>query len=510
MARTQTKKVRVEIEGSVSTFASGYQIGTSLRKSSNVTYQYIKEDGIGVFPLGRPHLPILGLPLNPVADGPGGCGVWESLPGNSIFLTGAYEQVSTIRRIYNLFSGAVLPQTGQVLGAGPVSSPFNFAFAGNIQEPTTFVTAGGIEANKRIKQVVGVLKVVDYTPAPFDPNNEPDFEQRPRVCYYHLNRIFWGYQSIVTKRSIAFFSDPFNTNIVRGTNFVDIPDMLNVMFRASPSDLDIGNTPYLFFGCRSGIFVLSGDPTLGNATFRQIKKTLGIYSIKHVVEVAGGAVFLGTDSLLYFVASGNYEPVPISGYIREQFSYANTDIVLGWRNPYLYVIDSNPTDPKIWMADFSNFPRSIHWSGPHVNTHDVRAIYSDNPYSTNHIPIIGQTNARIGSMSVISTNATLQTGYFFEPDAQISFERAKFKIRNLTTVQNWSLKVISSDGTEVTRNFTVPALASAGADTIEHLLITLPPDKATVNNFFFLELTSDKMENLIDWRVEYRVTGRED
>lgn len=519
--RQDVRNVRIPIEESVVTYGSGYEIGPRLRKCSNIVHNWITSEGEVEFPFSTPEVPgdldVTGIPLFPAAENPSGTGYWyggKDLDGFGIsdMYVAAVSTELNKREIYDLELGTALAQIGVSLGAGPVTTPWSFAFAGNISEPTTFITTGDAYFKAKIINTGGIRQVVLYLPTPFDPDNEPGFEDKPRVNYYHLNRLWLAYHSTISRRTLVYYSDPFDPDTLQGTNFLDIQDSCNVIFRTSGSDLDLSSTPHLFFGCESSIWLLDGDPNLGNASFRQLKKGLGIRSLRHNVEISGGDCFLATDGRIYFLPVGSFDPIPVSDAIRGEFSTNNENLYLGWRAPYLYVFDGNANTN--WLSDFSDVPRRISWSGPHQNIsdyNDVRGFISDHPFNpTKNFVVFRDLECITGRFVNQANIKVMQTGYIYEINSDVVFKRAKFKFQRTVSDQNFTLKITNHDGNMDTRDFIVSALPAASIDTIQHILVVLDPDVISVGKFFFLELAGSTLQNIRDWQVEYRVVPRKD
>lgn len=509
--REDVKDVRIRIEDSVVNYGSGYDIGPKLTRCTGVMHNWVDKNGVPSFPFGHVDVPSQTfIPLIPVPKDPDGLGIWYNLPGSTKYLLGAKRLSNKAGTVYDMETGLEIP--GLFLGT-TISSAWSFAFAGNINFPTTFVTAAGIINKAKINDFGLGLELNPYTPIPFNPDGQPDFELRPRIFYYHLNRLFMVYQSTVTKRSLAFYSDPFNLDFIRGTNFIDIPDLCNAVFRASASDVDIGSIPHLFFGCREGIYVLDGDPNLGNASFRQLKRSFGIFNLHHHVEVSGGVCILATDGRIHFVASGSFEPIPISESVRQKFSYLNPKLFLAWRAPYLYVLDAALGD--IWIADLSGLPNNVYWTGPHRSQTDGLlnplpfGMITGHPYDNNIVIPLGDTSTQIAEFFP-STNGIMETGYIYEPMKDIVCKRMRFKFRQGLVDMTFTARITNNDGQTDTRDFTIPGRADATSNTVAHALIVFDPDTVSFGKFFFCELSGFDLAYIIDWNIEYRIQGRKE
>ena len=517
--RQDVKTVRINIESTIQTFGTGYEIGPNLRKCSNLVHNWMTKDGITKSPFDYPELPFsYDVPFNPPAVSANGVGYWYGSPGNSDFYVGAIDPTNDKREIYNLNTGDALVQSGVSLGAGAPDTPFSFAYAGNLSQPTTFVCAAQGYLKGRIIDNFGARIVTSYVPQPFDPDGStPNFETSPRIVYYHLARVWLSYWSQISRRSLIFYSDPFNPTLIRGTNYVDVPDLCNVIFRTSASDLDISSTPHLFFGCLSSIWILDGDPNRGNAFFRELRRDFGIRNAKHQVEVTGGSVFLATNNRLYILPSGSFDPVVISNGLRQKFDSLDRYLHLGWRNPYLYVFD--PVNSVCWICDFTNFPQTLNWSGPHTNASQAgqaMGMVTDYPATANiYVPLTRDKTGPciLGTLNQDSSTREMpifETGYIYEPDADVGVKRVRFKIRQTLNEQTFTLRVTNNQGLGDTRSFILEASISPNNDTISHILVVFDPDRISIGKFFFLELISDTLINILDWQVEYRVVPRKD
>lgn len=516
--REDVKRLRIPVEESIVTFASGYEIGPRLRVCKNLVHNYIRSSSAAVFPFGEPVLPGLSTavtlvkapidPIGPVTN-PSLMGGWLSSIGNSSYWVVA-DVAGGLRRIFNVETGARLAFIGSVWGVD--SGLPSFAFAPNISVPTLFVVIPN-EAKKKIIETSpgsGTFQAVDYSPV-FDPGPVDQI-------YYHLNRLFQA-QHLDGRRSLIFFTDPINTDIIRGNNFLDVPDHTTVMFRASPSDVDLGSQAHLIIGCKSSIHILDGDPTLGNAVFRQLKKTFGIATSRQVAETSEGACFIGTDSLIYLMPRGGTEPIPISGFIRDKFLYTNTNLILGWQFPYLYVFEGSQ---RIWLGDMGNSQQGIYWTGPHAVSQlfGIHGYFSDHPFELNKtfVSILDGGIAKTARFSGFSNNGQiLETGYISEPDCDVVFKRAIFDMVQASVDRAFRLTVYNNQKQSSFRDFVVPAqsLLTSPDAVAKELVITVPQELAR-GDFFFMRLESNdpttlgSLRNLRNWNIEYRVVPRKD
>lgn len=518
--REDVKTVRIPIEESIFTYGSGYEIGSRLRECQNIARNYVRSSGTSVPNFAKVEVPVTNSSLlNPAAQNPAGVGVFAA-QGQAFFLVGAEEVAGAHpRHVYDLTTAQALPVTGTSLGNSASPGIWSFAFAPNFSEPLTFVTCSGAAVKKKIRIVASNPTVTDWVPSPFNPDSPATgFEARPSFLYYHLNRIWLGYVSTQTRRTLVFYTDPFNENLIRGTSFLDIPDICHVAFRASASDLDIGTVPRLFFAGTQGIFVLEGDPTLGNANFRQIKKTLGTKSSLHVAEILDGAVIIGTDGKLYYIPTGSLNFIPINLPIRDKLTnFSTPGLMLGWRNPYLYFFLG--ATGGFYLADLSKLPNEVYWTGPHLNSSNggkaTSAFISDVPVDvlgnlSNYL-LMGFTASELADFSdVEDVTQQMKTGFIYEPDSDVVFKRAKFKIKRIGSAQTFTFAIGNEEGVEVNTTFTIPSIGSPTQDTIAHALVTLPPDAITAGTFFYATLHGDGLYNIIDWQIEYRVVPRKD
>jgi len=524
MARTTPvetiKKVSIKIEETLATYGSGYAINTSLRRISNVVRNYIQADGRGIAPFGFPAVPFDGvILLSPTAQTPDGMGIWQGQADSTHLLVGALQVAPLRGRVYNLVDGVGI---NSIDWGGVFVGPWSFAFASNIDRPTTYATFRGADKAMRLRETFdgsGVLVGDLYNPT-FNPNSQSGFEVGPSLLYYHLNRLFLLYRSTTSRRSLAFFSDAVDPQTIRGTNFLDVPDLGTAMFRSSASDLDISEQANLFIAGESSISILEGDPTLGNATYRLLKKSFGISSSRQIVETSEGAVFLATDGMVYIIPRGSLEPIPISERVRDIADRFNPTLFFGFRKPYLYLF----VGTKFYMADLSSL-QDVYWSGPHTSTPEIAyegGMVSDNPFLPNEsytATSVGQNN--MGSVSSLIINdshinfktQTFQTGYIAEGDAFVRFKRSIFVFQNDALNQHYRLTVTDSLGRTDFVDFIVPGSALI-VDRTTEVLVTLPV--ALGGEFFFMKLESmtpigfplGRLPNIREWLLEYRVSPR--
>jgi len=505
------KKIRIPIESSIYSYGTGYEVGPRIRKMHNVIGRWADSNGDSFPGLSIPEVPTLnGTLLDPPAEQAHGMGAWLSLAGDSHYLAGANWEAGTKDRfIYDVESGTALPVVGTSLGNNPVFYDWSFAFAPNISEPTTFVVNQACGKKKAVL-VGGSLELHDYLPS-FNPDFQPDFNAFPRFVYYHLNRIWLAYVSTTTRRTIVFFTDSLNPDVIRGESFLDIPDELTCIFRASASDIDLGAQSHLIFGCKSSFFILDGDPSLGNAVFRQLKKNFGIFDAGQQIETSEGAVFLGTDNRVYLFPRGALDPIPIAPEIRDKFSHISTSITFGWRIPYIYVFP-NPDD--CYIGDLTD-PQNIYWSGPH-DSQEVHSFYSDVPYEVKTYMIVLSQNEQVAIMAPVSplrSPALIQTGYIFEQDSDVVFQRAWFDVVQGPAVQDFTLKIFNSDGLLDSFTFSIPAGSPSAGDTkLTKARVIAQPQTMEVGDYFYMELSANVnfMKNLRNWNIQYRVQPRKD
>jgi len=524
MARTEpvekVRKVPIKIEETLTTYGSGYAINLSLRRVSNVVRNYIRQDGRGVAPFGFPAVPFDDETLLvPTAQNADGVGIWKGGGGTTHLLVGAFQVAPNRGRVYNLVDGVGI---NSIDWGGSFVGPWSFTYAANIDRPTTYVTYRGADKAVRLRETFdgsGVLVGDLYNPT-FNPNGQSGFEVGPSVVYYHLNRIFLLYRSTFGRRSLVFFSDAVDPQTIRGTSFIDVSDLGTAMFRSSASDLDISEQANLFIAGEESISILEGDPTLGNATFRVLKKNLGITSGRQFVETSEGVCFLGTDGMLYIIPRGSLEPIPIGERIRNIPDRFDPSLFFGFRKPYLFLFKT----ASFYMADLSNL-QDVYWSGPH-NSREVvpyaGGMASDNPFEESQIyttTAFGQNN--MGSISSLAINDNtntfgpqiLETGYVAEADAFVKFKRALLVFQNATTNQHFRFTVKDSKDRSDFVEFIVPGTPTT-VDRTTEILVVLPI--ALGGEFFFMRLEAltpigfplGRMTNLREWLLEYRVDPR--
>lgn len=525
MARTQpvetVKKVLIRIEDSLTTYGSGYGISANLRQVSNLVRNYIRQDGRGEAPFGFPAVPFDGtILLFPTAQGADGMGVWLGDVSGTHLLVGAQQVAPPRGRVYNLTDGMGITS---IDWGGVISGPWSFAFAPNIDRPTTYVTYQGATRAIRLRETFdgsGMLVGDLYNPT-FNPNGQTGFEVGPSLLYYHINRLFLLYRSTFGRRSLVFFSDASDPQTIRGTNFIDVADLGTAMFRSSASDLDVSEQANLFIAGESTISILEGDPTLGNATFRVLKKNFGITSSRQIVETSEGACFLATDGMIYIIPRGSLEPIPISPRVRNIVDRFTSNLFFGFRKPYLYVFNGAEAKPGFYLADLSNL-QDVYWSGPHTARNDVPyggGMISDNPFlpsSSYTTTAFGINNLGSISSLIIDDNninfgtQLLETGYISEPDADVQFKRSVLVFQNAGTNQHFRLTLKDSEGRTDFVDFVVPASLPI-KDRTTDVLVVFPV--ALGGEFFFLKLESldpilGQMKNLRSWLLEYRVDPR--
>jgi hypothetical protein len=344
-------------------------------------------------------------------------GFWV-FDGTHFYIGGSTTGGPENRYIWDLQTGLRVPVIGASLGTHAVSLPWSFAFAPNVSEPTTFVVNQGAPKKKIHDSGGGVAELIDWLPS-FDPDGSIDFAIHPRIVYYHLNRVWLVYASSITRRSIVYFTDPLQPDIIRPDSFIDIPDECTSVFRASASDIDLGAQAHLIFGCTGSMYVLDGDPTQGNAVFRQMRKTWGIRSAHHVVETSEGASFLATDDKTYLLPRGATEPIPINENIKGQFSHSDSSLRFAWRYPYIYVL--NKPQSKIWLCDLSDIRKEPYWSGPHTGLPGMNGMISDVPYTGLSYMSIFEP-AQSFTMGPSLDAQLIRTGYIFEGRFGCSFQ----------------------------------------------------------------------------------------
>lgn len=519
MPRENIKTVAIPLGSGSVTFASGLEIGPQFTKTQNIVKNYVPFSGAAQAPFGIPDLPttVDAVSFDPPAEFPRGIGAYYgSSAFNTGYFTGATRASNSIQEIYNIQTGQVLVGGTDLVSAAEFKNmPWSFAYMGNIATPATYVSRNVASTKKKIVFNGSGFILQDYT-----PNLDPG---RAWVLYAHLNRLWLSTSDVWGRRSLVYFSDPFDPDIIRANNWLDIPDYVNAMFRANPSDLDLGSVAHLLFGCSNSIWVLDGDPTLGNAVLRQVVKGVGIRNQSLVAETNVGTAYLATDNMVYLMPMGATLPLPISPKVRNQFDDA-VETTLGWREPYLYVFSGNEGD--IWICDLTNF-QNPEWWGPHkVSTLSTSfsGFLSDHSYvppsssliggEVNNVFVLDYANAQ--ALKIVNgvtehAESVFQTGYISEPDHDVAFWRSVLAFQQTDTLQEFVLTVTNNAGNAAVANFSVPA--AAGSDREYKLTVTVPVHIR--GDFFFLKLSTKEgqkqdMTNIRRWLVEYRVIPKQD
>jgi len=513
MGRQNTKTIRIPFEQGILTNASGYEIGPRLRLLENLVYRYVSLGGDAKSTLAIPMVPSPGPALFPPGVNLGDMGALLGDLGESFYFVGGNEFTTAQRVVYNMDTGQeIVSNVNFGAGLSP-SDRWSFAFAGNIVQPTTFCTRADGLAMGQIVLVAGVPTIQPYVPV-FNPGVAGQL-------YYYLNRLWLGYR-IAGRRSLIFFTDPLGTGIIRGNNFIDFPDSLVKMFRASSSDVDIGASSHLIFAGKSSISVLDGDPTSGNAVFRSLKRDIGVSFPAQVAEVGSGACFIGSNDQIYYLPPGVNQLIPIGQEVRDLIASNSPNQILGWRNPYLYFFIGTADLMMLCNLDDLMLGKSaeVQWSGIHHgmnNDHVVSAFLSDYPFEQNKNFVANDSPAGAAGIDLIVSVANngdqrMRTGFIAPPDSDCAFWRIALDVQKDSSIKNFELLVFDNEGHSETKSFSVPA--HSGSPFVEFHKESVTLAQHVRGDFFAMQLKALQpelgLENLRNWNVEYRVIPRKD
>lgn len=161
----------------------------------------------------------------------------------------------------------------------------------------------------------------------------------------HLDRLW-----IASNDGKLYFTDPFDVNSIRANNIISLSGAIpECLVPGQLGTIDSSGIPHLIIGCRGGVFVLDGDPQLGNAALRTLSTEVGMPNNQAAVTTPYGVFFLGTDGNLWQIPPGAAEMRPVGDAIRNilgvgyfaDISQNDLDIeqsvgTLTWFDPYIY------------------------------------------------------------------------------------------------------------------------------------------------------------------------------
>jgi hypothetical protein len=392
MAEGSTSTIEIDLRGGVYSNETGYAIGARLRPSSNLAWQPKFSAGAAqglanycMAPPPRLTFPAtIALSSNPVQIC--GWGVGHNATNQTyalgfdnsspalfkawkVFGTGAGSVVGTADAVTasqssanartHLSCAAYWEQTGDITipatGVGETTTP-------------THVTGGALFfSHPTINKIFYLLDSSGTTRSYTDDvSNVPAGAQALLV---HLDRL-WMAKDIEAAVSQVWYTDPFDAETVRPTNFLYIPDSVTALGLNTPGGLDASAQPHLVIGGRHTIYVLDGDPSQGNALERAIVFNVGVQSPMAMCTTPYGMVLLATDGQIYLIPPGAQQLVPVGNPIMDQLAnFApksdSTLLVptsLMWMPPYVYLYSQNDWNVG-WMLELTD-PQQPKWWGP--------------------------------------------------------------------------------------------------------------------------------------------------
>ncbi len=295
----------------------------------------------------------------------------------------------------------------------------------------------------------------------------------------HLERL-WMARAATGFRSILTYTDPFDAETIRGTNFVTIPDQVNAMTPSTPGEIDQSGVPHLFVGCANSIWMIDGDPVTTSALRRQIVESIGVESPLGVCVTPYGPVFIGTDVQVYLCPPDGRNIIPIGDAVRNFLEPGTSSAVsaatVAWFSPYLYLWPAGNTGTA-YICDLTN-PQRPSWWGPINKAGATKAIvkaapggYSNHAASVSNIatPSIWAASEFAGTSAILegfdrftlargtypqgheaARQQSIVSGYIHKEGHQVQLVRATLDTTVKTVAYTWTVRVTNDRGTSTT------------------------------------------------------------
>lgn len=487
MAR-DTQIVEIDLRSGVESNESGFAIGPKLRRAANAMWRpYASQDNLRRRILSMPDGFSVGTLFLLEAGDHGqayralAAQFAEDVPPFFGVVT-ALEEGTNHFLVFHGDTGFLFQDTGKVATTLTEASG-SIAYWADIAQPTVFMSHPGLNTAYIYNGVgVGVYAPASDPGTPFLGN---------AAMIVHLDRLWLSYGRF------AWYTDPFDPDTIRPTNFVRFEDIITAFFRASSSPVDAGAGVHLCVGLRNSVWVIDGDPAFGNAVGRRLVAGVGIADARCVCETAYGACALLTDGQLYLIPNGAQSIVPIGTPIRDQvvaFKRFQVNTSLFWLAPYVYVCFADLN--AMWALDLSD-PQSPRWWGPithKAGSRQGRLLQA--PQSGAGTTLVGATTdaapvALYPLTNIVNTTGratVLTTGYVQVPGHKIEVKRLVVEsVRRLDT-KNLTLTTHTADGTQATQAKPLPVIGDQGVDVVGKTVFDFSISPV-VSEFAWFELT---------------------
>lgn len=510
MGRQNVQIVPLDLRGGVITNETGFAIGPRLRLAKNVGWQSfystdeLRRRSLAFLPHADP------TPTVTLASGTHDVathilGILFNATNRGVVVS---EELTTGDfLVHRESNGSLINDTGNAILSSPDPRTAPIADWPSIATPTTYLSHPGLVSPDTYQWTSSAFAI--YTPA----NNPGTAFKGNSALIVHLDRLWLAKQQSGI-RTLVWYTDPLDPNTVRPTSFIDIPDYVSSMFRASSSPIDIGAQAHLVFGCFNSVWVLDGDPTQGNAVLRRLKFGIGISDQSCVAPTEFGAVVLATNGQFYLIPEGAQEMVPIGNDNRDiaqvyqayQLGLARrANASLSWASPYVYYC---PDDINAcWALDFSRGlpPR---WWGPLTSSLNGGFAYGarlfnsgveDGVPGTGKIRVgltsIGNDGGKVYTIDLAATAPTsirecrLRTGYIRVPDHRVKFGRLVLLTTAKATGAEQAIfcSAYTPDGTTKTVQRVPTGVAIPAVDLVVKSVFQFDA-LAVAGDYFYLEI----------------------
>lgn len=238
----------------------------------------------------------------------------------------------------------------------------------------------------------------------------------------------------------VYYTNPLDSTTILPNSFVQIPDFGTALARCSLGGIGVGGDAQMIVGCQASIWVIDGDPTLGNSIRRQLMSGVGVLASCAMTETDHGVAFLGTDGQCYLIRPGAQQVEPIGEDIFGAFTGyrpalldgtgATPIVTLAWLPPYLVVW--NGSGGAYYVCDLSD-PRQPRWYGQHT-AGGVSWLCPVSPLASSSVGaepaarLVGTSGgAALSTLSLTTTPADgaefLQSGEITVPGHKVSIRR---------------------------------------------------------------------------------------
>lgn len=428
--------------------------------------------------------------------------------GDTVTVTGTVNNNKTFK--VATAADLTLTTTGDVV---PTTETHNGTVTLDALLPST--TTIFLFAHKKMGQIYYMLStdtaVFSYTN---DVTNAP--AGASAMCI-HLDRLW-----IASSSSYLYFTDPFNVNSIRANNVISLGGAIpECLVPGQLGAIDSSGIPHLIIGCRGGVFVLDGDPQLGNAALRTLSTEVGMPNPNAAVTTPYGVFFLGTDGNLWQIPPGAAEVRPVGEGIRNVLGvgfFADIDIndldiadsigALAWFDPYIYhFISGAPNNGLIFKPsrdgiaetwgpvtfDF-RFNPVIMKSAPVSSTYAPSGKDTASLIAVSQDPGDGLLTSRIDQWtqpagtypngSSVARSSIIETGFINMHGHRVQPMRIILETTRLPQVSNanvvWTVLLYDEKGTQYTARATPEPTPTGGARgseiiRIQHFIVNNMP-----------------------------------